>query len=71
MDKNHFDKHVKNPTMATRSAYMSACFNRFKIFGFQVWLKPYGRNFKHGYLFVFQDYFHTCIKVSSKIISYG
>ncbi|KAJ0908187.1 hypothetical protein HanRHA438_Chr07g0307571 [Helianthus annuus] len=50
--------------MASRAAYMSACFIGFEIFGFSSLEKPYGRNFYHGSPFVFQDINYTCIKLS-------
>ncbi|KAJ0599847.1 hypothetical protein HanIR_Chr03g0109751 [Helianthus annuus] len=42
--------------MASRAAYMSACFIGFKIFGFSGLEKHNSRNFIHGFPFVFSRF---------------
>ncbi|KAJ0899683.1 hypothetical protein HanRHA438_Chr08g0371401 [Helianthus annuus] len=51
--------------MASRAAYMSACFIGFKKFsGFRVWRNPIAEILSMVFLLFFQDLFPTCIKKS-------
>ncbi|KAJ0669265.1 hypothetical protein HanPI659440_Chr17g0699041 [Helianthus annuus] len=50
--------------MASRAAYMSACFIGFQISGFRVCRNPMAEILSMVFLLFFQDLFPTCIKES-------